>query len=63
MAEKKEKKYVAADSGKETTQKRKEAKPVGKAGPLRVWAVILWIIALALEVCALMVSFRSQSWL
>ncbi|MBO7676773.1 MAG: hypothetical protein J6S49_04595 [Erysipelotrichaceae bacterium] len=55
MAEKKEKKYVAAETGKETTQKRKEAKPVGNAGPLRVWAVILWVLALVLEVCALMV--------
>ena len=55
MAEKKEKKYVAADTGTVSTQKRKEAKPVGNAGPLRVWAVILWVLALALEVCALMV--------
>ena len=73
MAEKKEKKYVAAETGKETTkettQKRKQAKPVGNAGPLRVWAVVLWVLALALEVCALMVylgkldlQFMPQLW-
>lgn len=54
MAEKKEKKYVAASTG-ETSQKRKEAKPVGNAGGYRIGAVLLWLVAFALEVCALMV--------
>ena len=69
MADKKEKKYVAAsseskhtkevqDSGEqEVTRKVKQADPVdtGSAGGLRVGAVVLWIVALALEVCALFV--------
>jgi len=59
MAEKKAKKYVAAsDDTKEVktkTQVRKEAKEVGNASSLRVGAVVLWAVALALEVCALMV--------
>ena len=58
MAEKKTKKYVAADDSTQTAtrqQPRKEAKPVGNPGPLRFDAVVLWILALALEVCALMV--------
>ena len=55
MAEKKKKTYVAADTEVKSSQPRKEAKPVGNAGPKRVIAVICWIIALALEVCALMV--------
>ncbi|MBR5340409.1 MAG: hypothetical protein IK151_00630 [Erysipelotrichaceae bacterium] len=59
MAEKKAKKYVAAsDDAKEVktkTQVRKEAKEVGNASGLRVGAVVLWVVALALEVCALMV--------
>ena len=58
MAEKKTKKYVAADDSTQTAtrqQPRKEAKPVGNPGPLRFGAVVLWILALALEVCALMV--------
>ncbi|MBO4359030.1 MAG: hypothetical protein J5796_04435 [Erysipelotrichaceae bacterium] len=60
MAEKKKKTYVAAseESKKTTTDRKvKEAKPVdvSKAKPLRIGAVLLWILALALEVCALMV--------
>ncbi|MBQ2659138.1 MAG: hypothetical protein IJF87_11300 [Erysipelotrichaceae bacterium] len=56
MAEKKEKKYIAADdTSKVTTRAPKQAKPVGNPGPLRFGAVVLWILALALEVCALMV--------
>ena len=70
MAEKKKKKYVAADSEvSTTTQKRKEAKPVGNARPLRVWAIVLWVLAFALEICALMVylgkldlQFMPQIW-
>ncbi len=61
MAEKKKKTYVAASPEAEETVKRtstkapKEAKPVGNPTPLRIGAVLLWVLALALEVCALMV--------
>ena len=61
MAEKKTKKIVSADSGKEiaTPQKKarkvKEAAPVGNAGGLRIGAVVLWVLAIVMEVLALMV--------
>ena len=67
MAEKKEKKYVAAseDSKKARQTKQvpnedviravKEAKPVGNPTPLRIGAVCLWVLALVFEVLALMV--------
>ncbi len=67
MAEKKKKKYVAASPEAEENLKReksekseqpvriKEAKPVGNAKGLRIGAVLLWVLALALEVAALMV--------
>ena len=61
MATKKEKKLVAASenselvSEKESVRKIKQAEPVGNAGPKRVIAVVLWLVALALEVCALFV--------
>ena len=61
MAEKKKKKIVSADSGKEiaTPQKKarkvKEAAPVGNAGGLRIGAVVLWVLASVMEVLALMV--------
>ena len=61
MAEKKKKKIVSADSGKEiaTPQKKarkvKEAAPVGNAGGLRIGAVVLWVLAIVMELLALMV--------
>jgi len=61
MAEKKKKKIVSADDGKEISvaekkeQKRKEAKPVGNAGGLRTGAAVLWVLAIVMEVLALMV--------
>lgn len=58
MAEPKKKKIVSASDGKEVktgTRKRKEAAPVGNATGLRVGAVILWVLAVALEVVALLV--------
>ncbi len=61
MAEKKEKKYVAASSESKrnaegtVTRKVKEAQPVGNASGLRIGAVVLWLVALAFEVCALFV--------
>ena len=61
MAEKKTKKYVSADSGAQTAapekkaRKVKEAAPVGNAGGLRTGAVVLWVLAIVMEVLALLV--------
>ena len=62
MAEPKKKKIVAADSGKEVkagskkkTGARKQAAPVGNATGLRVGAVALWLVAIALEVVAYLI--------
>lgn len=61
MAEKKTKKFVSADSGKETAapekraRKVKEAAPVGNAKGLRIGAVVLWVLAIVMEVLALLV--------
>ena len=61
MAEKKTKKYVSADSGTQTDapvksgKKMKEAAPVGNAKGLRVGADVLWVLALVMEVLALLV--------
>ena len=49
MAEKKKKKVVASTAEK---GKRKEAAPVGNATGLRIGAIVLWVVALALEVVA-----------
>lgn len=61
MAEKKKKTIVSADSGKEVTNiekkapKKKEAAPVGNAKGLRFGAVGLWVLAIVMEVLALLV--------
>ena len=61
MAEKKTKKFVSADSGKETAAPKtkakvvKEAAPVGNAKSLRLGAVGLWVLAIVMEVLALLV--------
>lgn len=56
MAEtKKKKKVVAAASGSGSSKKkgaRKEAAPVGNSIGLRIGAIALWVVALALEVVA-----------
>ncbi len=54
MAEpKKKKKIVAAESnGSKKKGARKEAAPVGNATGLRIGAVALWVVAIALEVVA-----------
>lgn len=58
MAEAKKKKIVSADTGKEVEagSKRsvKQAAPVGNATGYRVGAVLLWIVAIALEVVAVL---------
>ena len=61
MAQKKEKKIIDVNDSQETTVTKqrayKEVKEVDKGSVtgLRIGAVVLWIVALALEVCALMV--------
>ncbi len=62
MAEPKKKKIVSADTGKtvkagsrKKTGAHKEAAPVGNATGLRIGAVVLWVVALALEVLAVLV--------
>ena len=54
MAEKKEHKIVAAETGKEGKVIH-EAKPVGNASGLRAGAIILWVVALIFEILALLV--------
>jgi len=58
MAERKKKTYVAAsEETKQAARKMeaKQAKPVGDAKPKRIGAVICWVLALVLEVCAFLV--------
>lgn len=77
MAEPKKKKIVSADTGKEvkagsrkkSSSRKKEAAPVGNATGLRIAAVLLWVVAIALEVVALLVfngtinlSFMPTLW-
>ena len=70
MAEaKKKKKIVAAETGKtaktgsgKAIGKRKEAAPVGNATGLRIGAVALWLVALALEVVAVLIFNGNITW-
>ena len=68
MAEKKKKKIISADTGLEVEAgsrkkaKMKEAAPVGNAGGLRAGAVVLWVIALALEILAVMIFTGKVNW-
>ncbi len=60
MATPKKKKIISASTGKETsaaTQKAavKQAAPVGNATALRIWAVVLWVVALGFEIVALLI--------
>ncbi len=62
MAEAKKKKIVSASTGKEVkagsrkkATVKKQAAPVGNATGLRVGAIILWLVALAFEVVAVLV--------
>ncbi len=68
MAEKKERKLVAADGSTKAPaegRKYKEAKPVGNAAGLRVGAVICWIVAIAFEVLGFLIYLEKImiSWL
>ena len=69
MAEPKKKKIVSADTGKEVaagSRKKKgnmkEAAPVGNATGLRIGAVALWAVALALEFVAIFILFGKINW-
>ena len=61
MAEEKKKKIVSADTGEEVAAGSlkkpgmQAAKPVGNATGLRIGAIVLWIVAIAFEVLALLV--------
>ena len=61
MAETKKKKIVSASTGKEVSGARKkatvkkQAAPVGNATVLRVGAILLWLVALAFEVIAVLI--------
>ncbi|MBO5556106.1 MAG: hypothetical protein J5927_02885 [Oscillospiraceae bacterium] len=60
MAEPKKKKIISADTGEEVAagSKRKEPKPaapVGNATPLRIGAIVLWVLAIVFEVLGLLV--------
>ena len=61
MAEKKTKKFISADNGNQTAAPEKKARntkaaaPVGNAKNLRIGAIVLWILAIVMEVLALLV--------
>mgnify|MGYP000487889532 CR=1 FL=1 len=60
MSEKKTKRIISADDGSEVkagSRKRvaKQAAPVGNATGLRIGAVVLWVLAIVMEVLALLV--------
>ena len=64
MAEKKEKKIISADTNQEISKEEieakrrenyKQAKPVGNAKSKRIAAIILWVVAIAMEVLAVLV--------
>ena len=61
MAEPKKKKKVTASTAA-TTGKRKEAAPVGNATGLRIGAVALWVVAIALEVVAYLLLIGKITW-
>ena len=67
MAEtKKKKKIVAADSGKEveagSRRRKKAAEPTGSSIGYRIGAFVLWAIAIALEVVALLILNGTINW-
>ena len=59
MATKKQHKIIEAtaqvEQGDDTSRKVKEARPVGNAKALRIWAVVLWVLGLAFEVFAVLI--------
>ena len=70
MAERKEKKYTASTVETPSGRVATEAKPVGNAGGLRAGAIILWVVAIVLEILAILVlfgkinlTFMPQMWI
>lgn len=59
---KKKKTIVSASDGAETTRRVKEAAPVGNATGLRIGAVALWLVAIALEVLAVLIFNGTVNW-
>lgn len=66
MSEKKEHKIVSASTGAQVSKKaaaassqvaKKPAAPVGNATPLRIGAILLWLLAIGFEVLAVLVTF------
>ena len=75
MAEKKQHTLVSAETkeevakGEVAAKKKVEAKPVGNAKGLRIGAILLWVVAIVMEVLAVLVlagklnvSFLPQIW-
>lgn len=67
MAEKKKKRIISADDGTEVAagsrkKAAKEAAPVGNATGLRIGAVALWVVAIALEVVAILILNGTINW-
>ena len=59
MAEQKQKKIVSATTGEEITPGKRpvtQAAPVGNAAGYRIGAVVLWVVAIACEVLALLTA-------
>ncbi len=62
-APKKKKTIISASDGKETTARKvKEAAPVGNATGLRIGAAVLWVVAIALEVLAVLILNGTITW-
>ncbi len=67
MAEKKKKKIVEAGTGNDVTnggrkRKYKEAAPVGNSVGYRIGAIVLWLVAIGLEVVALLLLNGTLTW-
>ena len=67
MAETKKKKIISADDGQEVAagSKKKAAKaaaPVGNSLPWRIWAVVLWVVAIGFEVLAVLILNGTINW-
>lgn len=62
----KKKRIISADTGEEVAagsrKKAKEAAPVGNATGLRIGAVVLWLVAIGLEVLALLIFNGTINW-
>ena len=64
MAEIKKKKIISASTGEEVTGKKKikEAAPTGSSVGYRIGAIVLWVLAFAFEVLAILVALGKFSF-